>query len=153
MNRESTQQNTDNISTSLSSSLRDQLEFKKYASGAMAEADAAKANLREYLFHGSAISTTSSLPKRQMVAQSNPDEQAFMEIGRGGCGIIYEIPGMQAVAKKEIKAITPSGNADHALWNDFKMQLLIHEKFSELKFSMVHVPKPVAFINTNEQDW
>jgi hypothetical protein len=153
MDRESRQQNTDNTFTSLSSSLRGQIEFTNFAAEAMAVTDAAKGNLREWLSHGSIISTTSSFATRQMAAQAKPEDQTYMEIGRGGCGIIYEIPGTHMVAKKEIKQTTPSDSIDHALWNDFKMQVLIHEKFSDLKFSTVRVPRPVEYINGNVQDW
>ncbi|KAI1146025.1 zinc finger protein-domain-containing protein [Nemania diffusa] len=102
--------------------------------------------LQRYLSVRSVLSTTSSASISQQKAAEEKQLQPLEEIGKGFCGVVFNIRGTGRVVKRAM------GVKAHQLQDDFQCHLKAFEAHKQLE--SVVVPAPVRFVEAADcQDW
>lgn len=110
--------------------------------------EASREALSRLLSTKTAVSTTSSFAEEQQDAVSS--KPVARQIGRGSCGVVYELPGTSDIYKF---SIDPDGKA---LWNDMQQHRAVQRAFEEMSDKMdldVHLPKARCFVKTGDAKW
>ena len=106
--------------------------------------------LKRSLSSMTVISTSSSWALRFQEAAEDDASQNFIEIGRGGCGIVFEQVGTGHVAKKAIES-TPN-----SLWSDYLTHRHLCTTFADLGPYIdvkIKVPRCIGWRGPEPTEW
>ena len=106
--------------------------------------------LKRSLSSKTVISTTSSWALRFQDAAENDAAQEFMEIGRGGCGVVFEQVGVGHVAKRAIE------DNPNSLWTDYLTHRHLCTTFSNLTPYMnikIKIPRCIGWRGPAPTEW
>ncbi len=106
--------------------------------------------LKRTLSMRTVVSTASSWALRYQEAAEDEGSQQFIEIGRGGCGIVFEQVGTGHVAKRAIES-TPD-----SLWTDYLTHRHLCTTFADLApyFDIkIKVPRCIGWRGPEPPEW